>query len=194
MRWCTRTTAVLSRSRSASTTTRSLWNPGQLPQNWTLEKLMGKHPSHPFNPLLAYALFRAGYMESWGRGIEKIRRECREHDIDAPIYDYSFSGLMLTFKANPRHLVAALGEKEARRLLGERVGERVGETLTGNQLRILSLLGQHPRLAARELAKEVGISSRKIERNIAILKRLGHLRRAGPARGGHWVVTEDQDE
>jgi ATP-dependent DNA helicase RecG len=36
---------------------------------------MGKHPSCPFNPFLANAFFRAGYIESWGRGIEKINHE-----------------------------------------------------------------------------------------------------------------------
>lgn len=51
-----------------------LWNPGQLPPGWTLERLLGKHPSSPPNPFLANAFFRAGYIESWGRGIEKIRR------------------------------------------------------------------------------------------------------------------------
>lgn len=74
---------------------------------------MGKHPSNPFNPLLASAFFRAGYVESWGRGIEKMRRECANHDVPAPIFDTSMSGLMLTFKANPVHLTAALGEKLA---------------------------------------------------------------------------------
>ena len=166
-----------------------LWNPGQLPQDWTLERLMGKHPSHPFNPLMANAFFRAGHIESWGRGIEKIERECREHGIDAPIYDYSFSGLMVTFKANPEHLIAALGEKEARRLLGEKVGEKVGETLTTNQQRILELLSQNPRMAAPELAEIVGISKRKIEQNVAILKRMGRLKRIGPAKGGHWEIV-----
>jgi ATP-dependent DNA helicase RecG len=94
-----------------------LWNAGQLPERWTLEKLLGKHPSHPFNPLLASAFFRAGYVESWGRGIEKIRRECANHDAPAPLFDTSMSGLMLTFKANPVHLAAALGEKSASALL-----------------------------------------------------------------------------
>jgi len=94
-----------------------LWNAGQLPEHWTLERLMGKHPSHPFNPLLASAFFRAGYVESWGRGIEKMRRECANHDVPAPIFDTSMSGLMLTFKANPVHLVAAVGEKSAGVLL-----------------------------------------------------------------------------
>ncbi|MGE8351479.1 MAG: ATP-binding protein [Pseudomonas protegens] len=48
-----------------------LWNPGQLPERWTQEQLLAKHPSHPFNPLLASAFFRAGYVESWGRGLRK---------------------------------------------------------------------------------------------------------------------------
>ncbi len=99
-----------------------LWNPGDLPENWTLEKLLGKHPSRPFNPLLANAFFRAGYIESWGRGIEKIHRECRNHDIEPPVYDFEMSGLMLTFRANPAHLQAAAQETTQ-----ERVGEKVGE-------------------------------------------------------------------
>lgn len=48
-----------------------IWNPGQLPERWTLDKLMGKHPSNPFNPLLASAFFRAGYVESWGAVLRK---------------------------------------------------------------------------------------------------------------------------
>ena len=83
------------------------WNPGDLPDNWTLERLLGKHPSCPFNPLLANAFFRAGYIESWGRGIEKIQRECREHGIAPPVYDFGMAGLMLTFRANPAHLAEA---------------------------------------------------------------------------------------
>ena len=84
-----------------------LWNPGDLPENWTLKKLLGKHPSCPFNPLLANAFFRAGYIESWGRGIEKIHRECREHGIEPPVYDFDMAGLMLTFRADPALLQAA---------------------------------------------------------------------------------------
>lgn len=67
-----------------------LWNAGQLPQDWTLEKLMGKHPSNPFNPLLASAFFRAGYVESWGRGIEKMRRECLAHGTPVPTFNLKF--------------------------------------------------------------------------------------------------------
>jgi ATP-dependent DNA helicase RecG len=120
---------------------------------------MGKHPSCPFNPLLANVFFRAGYIESWGRGIDKINHEYLEHRIGAPLYDYSMSGLMLMFQANPQHLIAALGPEDARRVLGEKVGEkvgkRVGESLTPNQKRIISILRQNTRLSARELADKL---------------------------------------
>jgi len=171
-----------------------LWNPGDLPENWTLEKLLGKHPSRPFNPLLANAFFRAGYIESWGRGIEKIHRECRNHDIEPPVYDFEMSGLMLTFRANPAHLQAAAQETTQERV-GEKVGEkgrgkRSGKKLTVNQQGILELLFQHPKMAAPELAEIVGISERKIEQNIATLKKIGRLKRIGPAKGGHWEILK----
>ena len=45
-----------------------VWNPGQLPSNWTVAKLIGKHSSKPFNPDVANAFFRAGEIEAWGQG------------------------------------------------------------------------------------------------------------------------------
>lgn len=37
-----------------------LWNPGVLPDDWTVARLKGKHPSRPFNPDVANAFFRTG--------------------------------------------------------------------------------------------------------------------------------------
>ena len=74
--------------------------------------MLGNHPSNPFNPLLAGAFFRAGYVESWGRGIEKILREYANHDTPTPLFDASMSGLMITFKANPAHVAMASAAAE----------------------------------------------------------------------------------
>ena len=63
------------------------WNAGELPETWDVARLLAKHPSKPYNPLIANAFFRAGYIESWGRGIETISRECEAHGVDAPSYD-----------------------------------------------------------------------------------------------------------
>lgn len=134
-----------------------LWNAGQLPERWTLEKLMGKHPSNPFNPLLASAFFRAGYVESWGRGIEKMRRECANHAAPEPIFDTSMSGLMLTFKANPEHLAAALGKKLANALLG--LPDEVTPEVTP-EVRLLQAMvsATTPTLSRRALQQALGLS------------------------------------
>ena len=103
-----------------------------------------------------------------------------------------YSGLLLTCHANPRQLKDALAVEEANIFsdvgVKGKVGEKVGEKITLNQILILKLLKKTNRLSARELAIEVGISSRKIEQNIARLKKLEKLLRIGPAKGGYWEV------
>ena len=43
-----------------------------LPEGWTVDTLMQTHESKPYNPEIANVFYRAGYIERWGRGIEKI--------------------------------------------------------------------------------------------------------------------------
>ena len=45
------------------------------PENWTSETLFQKHRSLPHNPDIANTFFRAGFIESWGRGVEIYRKE-----------------------------------------------------------------------------------------------------------------------
>lgn len=74
------------------------WNEGQLPNNWTIEKLMTKHPSKPYNPDIANAFFRSGYIESWGRGTIKIINECIQFGIPKPKFYYDMSGFWVEFR------------------------------------------------------------------------------------------------
>ena len=159
------------------------WNPGVLPENWTLKKLLGKHPSRPFNPLLANAFFRAGYIEAWGRGIQKMNRECREHGIEPPLYDFSMAGLMLTFRANPAHLQAA-AQQSTQNWLGEKLGEKLGETRAA----IVQSMRNDPKITTTKLAEKLSLSTTAVEKNIHYLKSHGHVKRIGPAKGGHWEV------
>tara|TARA_R110001599_G_scaffold61262_1_gene170189 strand:+ start:72 stop:1436 length:1365 start_codon:yes stop_codon:yes gene_type:complete len=60
------------------------WNQGQLPESWTVEKLAKKHASIPYNPDIAYAFFRAGFIEAWGQGTNKMINACKTHKIAPP--------------------------------------------------------------------------------------------------------------
>jgi ATP-dependent DNA helicase RecG len=75
-----------------------IWNEGQLPENWTVKNLMEKHASRPYNPDIANALFRSGYIESWGRGTIKIIRECKQAGIPEPIFSYDSSDISVEFR------------------------------------------------------------------------------------------------
>lgn len=61
-----------------------IWNYGQLPEDWSIEDLLKKHSSRPYNPDIANAFFRIGYIESWGRGMDKMKNQCIEANIPVP--------------------------------------------------------------------------------------------------------------
>ena len=76
-----------------------IWNYGQLPENWTMEKLSkSKHPSMPFNPDIANAFFRCGYIETWGRGFSKMTTQCLVAGLPEPLYYYDMSGFWVVFR------------------------------------------------------------------------------------------------
>ncbi len=75
-----------------------IWNAGYLPENWTIETLLGNHSSNPFNPDIANAFFRSGYIESWGRGISKMTNLCIEAGLPKPQFEYEGSGMLVVFQ------------------------------------------------------------------------------------------------
>ncbi|MBI3057044.1 MAG: putative DNA binding domain-containing protein [Betaproteobacteria bacterium] len=173
-----------------------LWGAGQLPQDWTMERLLGKHPSNPYNPLIANAFFRAGYIELWGRGIEKINRECKEHGIAPPTYDYGMSGLMLTFHADKQQLIEALGREKVG--LGKEdsgtTQETTQKTTQKTTQRILAALRSNPAGSRREIAELLGdITEDGVKYHLGKLRSQGRIRRIGPDKGGHWEIVRDDD-
>ncbi|MCK9473747.1 RNA-binding domain-containing protein [Sulfurimonas sp.] len=153
-----------------------MWNAGDLPPHWTIETLLQKHSSEPHNPAIAYPFFLAGYIESWGRGIEKIIDESKKFNGITPQFRWQ-NGLWVEFYFNE---------------VGEKVGEKVGENLTDNQNKIVKQMILNPKISARELSDIVGISSRKIEENIKKLKEQNIIKRVGSAKGGYWEIVDKE--
>ena len=82
-----------------------IWNQGELPENWTVDKLTVKHPSLPYNPKISNALFRSGYIEAWGRGTINMINECIQRHLPLPSYNVDYSGVMVEFiKYNEEYL------------------------------------------------------------------------------------------
>lgn len=62
----------------------TIWNEGTLPEGMELESLKRHHISRPRNPLIADVCFKAGYIDSWGRGTLKIYNSCKEAGLPEP--------------------------------------------------------------------------------------------------------------
>ncbi|WP_204374910.1 RNA-binding domain-containing protein [Sunxiuqinia dokdonensis] len=87
------------------------WNPGELPKQLPIEKLLQKHPSLPYNPDIANTLFRSGDIEMWGRGYRKIIKSVLEQKQLPPRIEY-INGLMLTYYADAQTQLKMEGADE----------------------------------------------------------------------------------
>ena len=148
------------------------------PANWTAETLMQRHRSEQYNPKIANAFFRAGYVEAWGRGIENMCKLCAGNAVKTE-YTVHPCDVMLEF---------SIPELEVPERRPEWVTERVTEKVTENQSIIIREIGKDPFVTAVRLAEVLGISLRKTKENIRKLQKKGFIRRIGPDKGGYWEI------
>lgn len=147
--------------------------PGALPPDWDVAKLLSKHASQPFNPDVANTFFRAGMIESWGRGIERIIDACAAAGTPEPELRYEQSGLWVVFNFIQ--------------------GKMLGKTPQKTPEMILEALKIAPSLSGFEIANQIGKSESAVKRAIRKLREDGKLERIGSAKGGSWKVLEEKE-
>ena len=158
-----------------------IWNSGQLPAGWSVERLIRKHPSQPFNPEIANVFFLAGMIESWGRGIERVMDACRKANTPAPEFRQEDAGLWVNFPFP--------SSMETSPKTTQKTGEKAREK---TRKRILELITDNPSLSLQELANEIGISRNGIVWQIKKLKKEKILERVGPDKGGGWKILKEE--
>lgn len=155
-----------------------IWNAGDLPPHWDIQTLLQKHSSQPYNPTIAYPFFLAGYIESWGRGIEKIIDESKKFNGIVPQFRWQ-NGLWVEFVFN---------EKMDIGLVDGLVGKLV-DGLVDTQKSMINLMLENPQISIKALAKELDISTTAIDKHIKALKNQGLIKRVGNAKSGHWEIV-----
>lgn len=147
------------------------------PSDWTTENLMKTHNSRPYNPDLANTFFRAGYIESWGRGIQKICEECDL--IGAKIPEYSILGDDITVK-----FTAVVNSKALYKTNDVRKGK-------GMNTKVLEIMTAQTDISLSEIADRLGVSYKTVQRAVTDLKKIGIIERVGGRRKGYWRVKEN---
>jgi ATP-dependent DNA helicase RecG len=74
------------------------WNPGMLPEGWTVETLKRVHESIPRNPAIAKQFFWVKYIEEVGTGTNKIIEWCIDWGLPEPEFEFTGTSLVVTFR------------------------------------------------------------------------------------------------
>lgn len=161
-------------------------NCGSLPENWTVENLMQKHASIPYNPDIAHVFYLAGFIESWGRGIEKICSACRQDKVPLPEYMIHPGDIMVKFIAPEDRTVRQ--NNRVNDEVNDRVNDKVNDKISSNEYKLLNYLIEDPGYTVSQLSDKLGISRKTISTYQKKLKASGIIRRVGSDRKGYWEI------
>ena len=73
-----------------------VWNDGELPKGYTPETLLRRHSSKPRNKNIAFAFFKAGFIDRWGLGYKKIMDGFNEAGMKLPTIELVDGGVKVT--------------------------------------------------------------------------------------------------
>jgi ATP-dependent DNA helicase RecG len=141
----------------------TIFNNGKLPADWSVEKLMEFHTSDPHNPNIANTFFRSGMTEAWGRGIEKIVRNSLESGKPEPTFETIGNGLKVIFATENIYTEQEFGLND---------GLKDGLKLSDIESKIIELMSENPVIHADDIAENLGLTKRYIEKIIKNLKNL----------------------
>jgi ATP-dependent DNA helicase RecG len=168
-------------------------NLGGLPPTWTAENLFEKHTSKSRNPDIARGFYLAGYVESWGRGIEKVCAACVDDGIDLPVYKVHQDDVMVMLKTTDER---AKGLEAAAYSVTDGINDRINDGIKPikstkeRDEAIFSLLLDAPASTSKEMADALGISESTVGRAIRSLKAEGLIMREGANKNGVWVILK----
>lgn len=78
------------------------FNSGAPPDDWTVDYLLNAHRSVPGNPTLAEVFYRAGKVESFGRGIQKVMDQYKGRQVKPPVFNFDSSSFsVFIYNENP---------------------------------------------------------------------------------------------
>ena len=174
-----------------------VWNPGRLPDGFTVQKLREVHSSEPANPVIAHPLFLAGYIEHLGTGTTDMIADCTEYGLRTPEFIQAEDFRTIIWRkekvTNLYEIVSEQGKKvieyeEKVIEQGEKVTEQTaknnraeGESnrvhLTAKQQKVLVFCDEVPR-TAQEILEMVGVKyqTRTLQQYVTKLVLLGLLR------------------
>jgi ATP-dependent DNA helicase RecG len=179
-----------------------IWNDGELPAAITPENIEKVHASYPRNKNLAFAFYKAGFIESWGRGWQKICDGFTAAGLSKPTIESAQGGVLVTFQRNNVNLKANGQNKgeDVEKGSPKNVADNVAEELPGRQRIIIDLIeksvvdnvAQNVAVNTKYLSEKLNVNRKTIQRDMAYLQERKLIQWVGPDKGGHWEIIKEK--
>ena len=172
-------------------------SPGGLYNGLTFEEALQGH-SKLRNRAIANVFSQMGLVEAWGTGLQRIRSAAREYGLLDP--EFIETAEMFRVNMYRKDKGKKFGESsvkfgESSVKFGGKSGEAYGDSdENGNRLvsdtqeTIIKMIEADNQITSSEMAQNLRLSVRAIEKNIKNLRDRGIIVRHGAARGGYWEV------
>ena len=167
-----------------------LWNYGLLPKELTPAALLQKHSSYPRNHNIANVFYKAGFVESWGRGFKKIAEEFERASLPLPTIEENGGGVMAIIQRKTVDEVIAARDGNVGNMSVTNVGNVSVRKLSDRQRNIISMIEENPFVTAKEMSVTMSVTKRTIERNLSVLQKARIIRHEGRVNAGVWVILE----
>lgn len=155
------------------------------PEDWTVASLFEKHRSRPYNPLVASTLYRAGFIESWGRGIEKIKKSCEEAGNPLPVYSIKQGDIMVMFRCSD----VFMNKQAANQAADQATDQAANQTaLNETERAILRAISDNQTLSQREIAALLHRSLSTVKFYMEKMKKNQIIARDGSSQKGKWLI------
>ena len=166
-----------------------IWNEGELPLGYTEETLMGRHSSKPRNRNIANAMFKAGFIDTWGRGYMKIREGFEAAGIPMPKVQNFCGGVQVTVQRTKFMQMMNVGNNVASNVVSSVVSVSQVQ-LTERQREIYKLIKTNSFISSKQMSVVLSVVHRTIQRDLAALQKAGIIIREGNTSAGHWVLLK----
>lgn len=175
-----------------------LWNDGEFPFGLTAEDLKNGRKSKPRNRNIANAFYKAGFVESWGRGIKKICIEFSQSGLPEPVFENFCGGVNVTIPRNNPEVnefsaeyQRVFGNNETTRKL-DNVPHKTDDDLENDlENEIYEILKSNSKSTYLQIADKTKKSEATVKRAISNMKKNGIIKRIGPDKGGKWKIIKN---
>ena len=163
-----------------------IWNEGTLPEGYDEKVLYSKHSSKPRNRNIADTMFKAGFIDTWGRGYKKIHDGFEAAGLPMPKVQNFCGGVQVTIERTK--FMQMSGASDNGGSFGGSGGSLAVARLSARQKRICETIQSNPKVTVEQMTVALSVAKRTLERELAALQKMGVLVREGNTSAGHWVI------